>query len=122
MTKKVIIADDALHFRELYATIIPQAFPDVEVETVETAEDLVSCVLNGDYSLIVTDNNTQSRINGAEAIKQIREAGITTPIYMISAGSAAVQREALRLGATEFYGKALFDDETFITDITKHLR
>ncbi len=122
MTKKVIAADDVQTHRELYAEIIPKAFPEVEVEIVETAEDLVSRVLNGDYSLIIADNDTKSKITGVEAIRQIREAGIQTPIYMVAAASTAVQKEALRLGANGFYDKATFDGDKFIADITKHLK
>src|SRR3989338_10529834 len=109
MVKNVIVADDRENWRKMYVAVLSSAFPDVHIDEVETGSDLVKRVLEGDYSLVISDNDMEGQGDGLEALRAIRKAGNNVPFYVISGRS--IGDEALRLGANGFYNKALFDSD-----------
>ena len=122
MTKKIIVADDRKAWRELYSGGIRFAFPNCSVDEVETGSDLVERVLQGDYSLVISDNNMEGENDGLEALKKIRESGSEVPFYLVCAASSYVDQEARNHGANGFYNKSNFDLDKIIQDITPHLQ
>ncbi|MBI5393496.1 response regulator [Candidatus Woesearchaeota archaeon] len=123
MVKNVIVADDRENWRETYVAVVASAFPDVHIDAVETGTDLVKRVLEGNYSVVISDNNMESNDNGLEeALRKIRQSGNNVPFYLISAGRLTLERDALQSGATGFYKKESFDSDKLIGDITKYLR
>lgn len=111
--KPIIIADDEILICNLYKRLIKKRLIDLEIETVCNGENLVSSVKNGNYGLILTDNDMGSGIKGLEAIKQIREFNPEIPI--IFASGYDVRDKALDAGANLAYVKPIRLDE--ITDI-----
>ncbi len=122
MVKNVIVADDHPSWRGMYADIVKRAFPDVHVDAVETGSDLVERVLQGDYSLVISDNDMEEKGAGLKALQEIRGSGNNVPLYIVSAGSSAVARNAIHYGANGFYDKSDFDSERIVKDITQHLQ
>ena len=121
MRKSVIVADDQANWRRTIFRVIKRVFPDVQIDQVETGEDLTERVLEGDYAVVITDNDMEEHDAGLRAIQQIRESGNGVPIYLIFGGSTNTAREALRYGVTKVYEKDDFDHEQLVADITKHL-
>ncbi len=122
MTTKVIVADDDPGWRRIYADMIKPAFPDAQVDQVETGTDLVAGVLHGDYSLVISGNDMEAKNAGLEALKKIRASGNRIPFYVVSGGSIGIARDAMRYGADDFYDKGRFDRDQVLKDIAKHLR
>lgn len=122
MVKKVIIADDDEIWREMHAVVVKRAFPDVHIDQVETGTDLGERVLQGDYSLVLSDNNMERTDAGLDALRKIREAGNGVPFYVICTGNSKIAGRALLYGANGFYDKAKYDDEEILKGITKHLQ
>lgn len=120
MTKKVIIADDHQSWREMYVQAVKSAFPEVNIDEVESGTDLVERVLQGNYSAVISDNDMENKGAGLAALKRIRESGNNVPFYLISAGTN--KDTALNSGANGFYKKAEFDSDQLIADITQYLK
>jgi len=121
MGKNIIIAEDSNTWRRQYVRSIKRNFPDTHIDEVTTGSELVEKVLAGDYALILTDNDMNDNISGVDAIKQIRQSGNKTPIYMITGGKPQTFTDALKYGAEKVYDKAEFDMDAVLSDITKHL-
>src|SRR3989338_2121127 len=122
MTKNAIVADDHPSWRGMYVDIVKRAFPDVHVDAVETGSDLVKRVLEGDYSLVISDNDMEEKGVGLKALQTIRGSGNNVPLYIVSGGSSNVARNALSYGANGFYDKSDFDSDKVLEDITQHLQ
>src|SRR3989338_4492384 len=120
MVKNVIIADDHPSWRGMYVDIVKGAFPDVHVDVVETGSGLVERVLQGDYSLVISDNDMEGHGDGLEALRVIRKAGNNVPFYVISGRN--IGNEALHSGANGFYDKASFDSDKVSKDMAQYLR
>ncbi|HLC91051.1 MAG TPA: response regulator [Candidatus Nanoarchaeia archaeon] len=122
MVKKVIVADDYPSWRGTYVSLVKNAFPDAQVDAVETGSDLVERVLQGDYSLVISDNDMEEKGAGLKSLQKIRGSGNNVPFYLVSAGGSDVVRNALRYGANGFYDKGEFDSDKVVGDITQHLK
>ncbi len=121
MVKKAIVADDRQNWRENYVYAIKKGnFPDLEIDEVESGSDLVARVLQGDYSLVISDNDMEQEDAGLKALRAIRAAGNNTPFYLCSAGS--IEQVALDAGANGFYNKASFDADKVLEDVAQYLR
>ena len=122
MGKKVIVADDRASWRGIYANAIKGTFPTVQVDQVETGTDLVARVLQGDYSLVISDNDMEGKNDGLEALKRIRESGSIIPFYLVCSEDYVVTRNAMSCGANGFYDKINFDSDEVVKDIARYLR
>ena len=80
MVKNVIVADDHPSWRGMYVDVVKGSFPDVHVDTVETGSDLVRRVLQGDYSLVISDNDMEEKGAGLKALQTIRQSGNNVPL------------------------------------------
>ncbi len=98
MTKRIILADNDDIQRGTYSSAIEVRIPNsIEIDEAEDGDQLVKMVKENDYSLIVTDYQ-MPRMDGLEAIRQIREFDKKTPICILSEQN--VSDEASKLGAT----------------------
>jgi len=120
MIKNVIVADDDPNWRSTYVDAVKNAFPDVNVDSVESGSDLVERVLQGDYSVVISDNDMEEDGAGLKALEAIREAGNQVPFYVCSGKS--ICDEALRLGANGFFDKICFDSDKMLEDIAQYLQ
>ena len=121
MVKSVIVADDDPRWRKMNVRIVQEAFPNVHVDSVETGRELVKLVLEGDYSVVISDNNMEEEGAGLKALQTIRQSGNNIPLYIVCAGSSDVARNAIRYGANGFYDKADFDSDRLRVDLAQYL-
>lgn len=122
MVKNVIVADDRESWRGIYVRAINHAFPNVQVDQVETGTNLVERVLQGDYSVVISDNDMEGKNDGLKALQRIRESGSNIPFYLVCSGNSEVARDALRCGANGFYDKADFDSDRVLADVAQYLQ
>jgi len=108
MVKKVIVADDDPMLRELLMDFLGVAFQkegiEVEFDEASNGKELVEKVREGDYALVLTDNEMPGG-NGLNAIREIRGYNEIVPIYMLSGSD--VSEEALKAGATGYFAKPI---------------
>ena len=120
MSKRVIIADDDADTRMSYSDLVLDLAPDTTIVQVERGSDLVRRVLEG-CDFAITDNDMlDGRDAGIAAIKEIRAAGCTAPIYFLS-GRDATLPEAIAFGATGAFLKTKMDYDTFSSILRTHL-
>lgn len=117
---KAIVAEDNIDWRKKNIGAIRIAAPDAEIEQVETGEDLVAKVLSGNFSLVVSDINMGSQIDGLEATRRIRKAGQTVPIVIVAKGDK--RAEVLRAGGTDYINKADYASELVAERIAPYIR
>lgn len=126
--QKIIIADDHPLMRRALRGAIELASKEiglsVQVDEASGGMDLVRRVCSSDpsvdhYSLAFTDFSMPD-LNGIDAIAQIRMAGKTLPIYLISTHSSdAYSTIAARMGATGYIDKSGLNAEEEITAAIK---
>ena len=118
--KRVIIADDELYFHTNLTQGLKSRIPELVVETVWNGDELVEKVLKGDYVAIITDYNMGPvRLNGLDASKAIRDAGVTTPIFLYSTNNFRLE-DVSSSGITQVFdksdNKSLFDSVVELFD------
>ncbi|MCB1736875.1 MAG: response regulator [Gammaproteobacteria bacterium] len=92
----------------------------LQVDVVENGAEAVERVLAKAPELIFMDQNLPG-MNGPEAIKAIRERGISTPIIAMSAASdGEYSQRALEAGADDFLAKPV-DPDDMLTRIARFL-
>jgi CheY-like chemotaxis protein len=104
--KPIIIADDEEKVREMYASTI-RRFTKAEIDEVGNGIELVEKVRQKDYSLIIVDNK-MPKMDGLEAIVEIRKFNNSVPICMISFGEDDTESKAIESGATDYIQKPVF--------------
>lgn len=72
---RIIIAEDDPNLRKLYRMSVETFIPDGVIDEVNNGSDLVTRVVEGNYDLVLTDNNMPPGLSGLEAIRQIRARG-----------------------------------------------
>lgn len=73
-----VIADDEPFLLKINHDILKRQFPSAAIETVTNGRNLVNTVESFKPKLIITDYE-MPELDGANAIKEIREKGIATP-------------------------------------------
>lgn len=102
---RVLIAEDHQSVRFGISQTLKLLNQDFEITEVGTGEDLLSEALAGDFDCIVADIRMPRKIDGLEAIRQIRQFS-DVPILVYSAYDTKSNREkAKEVGATVFLGK-----------------
>jgi DNA-binding response OmpR family regulator len=125
--KNIIIAEDYPSLRNSYKMIIKSILSDIQIDEVETGEDLVKKVKENNYSFIITDNKMKGELNGLSAIKEIREFNKEIPIYLLSDLEEELAKNVnVNLGKyqiSEFIEKTNCDIFSKLTEIVNnHLR
>ena len=123
MTKRVLIVDSVKAVREALEHRVKELAPDTDVVTVSQAEDVLSRVVQQgeQYDLLLVANITESSMSGAEAIRLLREAGITTPAYLLSTGQ--IGQYAQQVGATGTFVREdiQYGNGPFNQEVREHL-
>ncbi len=100
----VVIADDHERMRQLVRRILSQDL--VVLEAVSDGEALLEAAKELNPDLFVVDIN-MPRLNGLEALRQLRELGNTTPVIILtSSEDSAFLERALQIGANGFVIKS----------------
>ncbi len=107
--KKVLVADDTKNIRLLLTRCL-----QMEGYSVETAVDgrmARECLLNGSFDLAFMDIK-MPYLSGTEVIKQVREAGVDTPVIVITAYATVKNAvECTRMGAVAYLQKPFTADK-----------
>lgn len=109
----VAFADDDQDTLMLASDTIPSFFPgySVQVHTGKSKEELVKLVRKYSPQLIITDHNMPIGDNGADALREIREAGITTRAILMSGVIEQAQRAARGIKDVYFLAKIYTTDQ-----------
>jgi two-component system, chemotaxis family, chemotaxis protein CheY len=112
---KVLIVDDSLVMRKLITTVLAKA-GITDVVHAQNGLEAVSSTQTAQFDLILMDWN-MPQMGGIEAVTQIRQSGIKTPIVMVTT-EAEKERiiKALQAGATNYLIKP-FEPEALISKI-----
>ncbi|MBU4069777.1 MAG: response regulator [Nanoarchaeota archaeon] len=120
LTKKVLIADDDVEYRNILDKIF---FKNYETDFALNANEEIEKAKQNEYALIVTDNQMKDGYgnSGIYAIEQIRKFDKETPIVLNTSNTALdIAVEALQKGANEVTNKRL-DFEKFREMLGKYL-
>lgn len=100
---KVLIADDERTLVGLLKEILKKE--NIESDGVYNGSDAIEHAHTGQYDLIVLDI-MMPKMNGFEAIKEMRRQQISTPVLFLSAKSEVVDKvDGLNLGADDYLTK-----------------
>lgn len=102
-SQRIIIADDEEICRDIAARICKITVPRIEIDEVSNGRNLVEKVRQGDYALVLTDND-MPLMSGVEATRKIRTFNPYVPICLIS-GKFGIEKEVFEAGANHFLKK-----------------
>lgn len=89
MNKHILVIDDDVGIRESLSLVLGDA--GYQVDTVESGEQGIERVRNGNYDLVFLDIK-MAGMDGIETLREIRKMGKKIPVYIIT----AFQREYFR--------------------------
>lgn len=108
MARILTIEDDAVTAGEIVAEL--QVHGN-QVDCASSGPEGLSRALSGDYDLITLDRMLPG-LDGLTLVKRLREAGVQTPVLMISALSDVDERiRGLRAGGDDYMTKPFAPDE-----------
>jgi PAS domain S-box-containing protein len=114
----VLFADDALDNRRLVEHLLSRA--GVKVKLVENGLEATQAALREEFNLILMDIQMPV-VDGLTATRQLRAAGVSTPIIAVSAGAMVSDIEiALKAGCNAHLSKP-FESRVFYDLIRSHL-
>ena len=100
---RILLAEDEPSLSRALQAILQKA--DYEVDLVHDGESALDCARCGGYGAIVLDVMMPQR-DGFEVLREIRRAGLGTPILMLTARSSIEDRvEGLDSGANDYLVK-----------------
>ncbi|MDR1093078.1 MAG: response regulator transcription factor [Clostridiales bacterium] len=100
---KVLIADDEKTLTAMLTEILRQS--KIDCDAVYNGRDAADYAAAADYDLIVLDV-MMPKMNGFEALKEIRARKISTPVLFLSAKSEVADKvEGLNIGADDYLTK-----------------
>lgn len=106
---KVLVADDTKNIRTLLMKCLQ--LEGYEVGTAGDGKEALEALLGGGYGLAFLDIK-MPLISGTEVLKKIREAGISTPIIIITAYATVKNAvECTQLGAVAYLQKPFTADK-----------
>lgn len=114
----ILFADDALDNRRLIEHLLRKTGADITL--VENGLEATQVALSQPFNLILMDIQ-MPLVDGLSATRQIRAAGITTPVIAVSAGAMTSDVErALAAGCNQHLSKP-FDRRVFYDLISRYL-
>lgn len=100
---RILLAEDEISLSKALKAILSKN--NYSVDAVYDGEEAVSYVLNGDYDVVIMDI-MMPRMNGIDALKQIRAKGCNVPVIMLTAKSEIDDKvEGLDAGANDYLTK-----------------
>ncbi|MBQ4443605.1 MAG: response regulator transcription factor [Clostridia bacterium] len=116
---KILIAEDEKRMNRALCEILRQEGYDVD--SVENGNDALSYIESGVYDLIVLDVMMPG-LNGYDVARKARNAGVRTPIIMLTAKSELDDKvEGLDSGADDYLTKPFMTRE-LLARVRAHLR
>lgn len=101
--KRFLLAEDYYINQKLFKTILNNIGIDVDVA--DNGKEAVALALSNKYDLILMDIQMPV-MNGFDASKKIKEAGIKTPVIAVTANAVAGEKEkCLEAGMDDFLSK-----------------
>ena len=105
----VLIVEDEISLAKAIKKILETA--GYVADAVHDGADGVKYAKEGDYSLVILDVMLP-KLDGFEAIRMIREAGVSTPVLMLTARSSVRDKvQGLNYGADDYMTKPFDADE-----------
>lgn len=109
MAKILLIEDDKKISRSVCSTLEAESFT---VQPSYDGDSGAEHIMTGEYDIAVIDRMIPGSMNGIEVIKAAREAGIQTPVLILSALRAVDDRtEGLYAGADDYLTKPFAVEE-----------
>lgn len=100
---RILLAEDEISLSKALKAILSKN--NYSVDAVYDGEEAVSYALNGDYDVVIMDI-MMPRMNGIDALKQIRAKGCNVPVIMLTAKSEIDDKvEGLDAGANDYLTK-----------------
>ncbi|MCI5774552.1 MAG: response regulator [Erysipelotrichaceae bacterium] len=113
---KIIICDDESIIRKGQRKLIADNFKNCEIYEAKNGEELIELVIKYHPDLVITDIK-MPKIDGLEAIKKLRELGITTNFIIISGYELfAYAKKAIEYGVDAYLLKP-FDNNEYLAKI-----
>lgn len=105
----ILLVEDDRFFREMFSTLLRAE--GYQVETASCGRDGLKMLVNGQYSLVITDL-VMPDISGLEILSQVRESHPTVDVIMVT-GNANMESAilALKLGARDYLVKPVDPDK-----------
>lgn len=100
---RILLAEDEISLSKALKAILSKN--NYSVDAVYDGEEAVSYALNGDYDVVIMDI-MMPRMNGIDALKQIRAKGCNVPVIVLTAKSEIDDKvEGLDAGANDYLTK-----------------
>jgi DNA-binding NtrC family response regulator len=109
---RILVIDDDPGARNVLSVMLRQA--GYAVEAADSGERGLELALSGIFDVIVSDMRLPG-ISGLEVLRELRERRIDTALIMMSGyGTIEAAVEAMKLGASDFVQKPVFQDELLL--------
>ncbi|MFC1673076.1 response regulator [Pseudomonadota bacterium] len=104
----ILIVDDDEDIRQWFSEVLTEL--GYSVTTAEGPQDLARTLALGHVDLVLIDYHMPTK-NGLLAIREVKRAGITTPMVVITSdANQQVAVECFRAGAVDFIAKPMDQD------------
>lgn len=116
--KKILFVDDELNIRRLISRILKSSY---DVTVCENGKIALSLATENDFDLIISDV-TMPELNGVQLVNQLRGAGVTTPVILMSGedfGLTVTIQEMILSGTVYDYVAKPFSPEAIKDRIRK---
>ena len=112
MAERILVVDDQEEIQELLGDILQRRGSEpVMASCAEDALEIIGTE-GGDLSLVILDYDFGSKMNGLEALAQIRKMQSDLPVIILTGkGTIPVAVEAMKLGANDFVEKNFYLEE-----------
>jgi diguanylate cyclase (GGDEF)-like protein len=120
---RILIADDDEDDFILIREFIKDGFPtsNLHIEWARSGQEALSFLDTNAYNVCLLDIRL-GEFNGLELLSEIRKTGLTLPIiFLTGQGDEETAVEAMKLGASDYFGKASLSGKTLSHAITKSL-
>lgn len=119
MKEKILISEDEQELAKAVKTIL--SFSGYEVEVAYNGEEAINKVKNNVFDVIIMDIMMPIK-DGIEALKEMREMGVHTPVILLTAKSQIDDKvEGLDAGANDYLTKP-FDKKELLARIRAMIR
>jgi len=115
---KILIADDNEHNRYIARFLLEDA--GHEVNQVENGEQAVDAVIDVIYDLILMDIQMPG-MDGIEATRRIKGAGVATPVVALTAKAMRGDREAILAAGCDGYISKPFEVDAFVSEVERYI-
>jgi len=101
--KILVVEDDPKIAAAIRETLERETYA---VDVMSGSEEGLACALAGEYDLVILDRLLPGRLDGADICREMRTAGLPTPILMATARDSIEDRvEGLNVGADDYLVK-----------------